>query len=333
MMWRMMGRTEKITKHCPFCRVEIGKPVAQNALIQARMYLAQACQPPYNKDDTERMKLLSMALAECDMVLETNDRDLDALKIKVRTLAQFNPSETVKIVKYMFHVHMEAEEKLCRYRKLAEQVLSASASSDDWFSEELFEELDGAANIVPYPQSLGSRPDALFEWRLELAKAYENLNQWQDAFNEYDEMHEWYEASQGKWKRDQDDLRRIHTVTLGYTRCMFEWGNLDEALRSSQHALRMDRTFEGVHRLIAKVQRSLARRPTVTPNSLPGMTNTISCSMADAVETMHRGVIYETPWDEDNQRVNREFLQELLVEIENEPRGRRSDKLSDVLIP
>jgi MYND finger/RING-type zinc-finger len=29
MMWRMMGQTEKITKHCPFCRVKIEKHVAQ----------------------------------------------------------------------------------------------------------------------------------------------------------------------------------------------------------------------------------------------------------------------------------------------------------------
>jgi hypothetical protein len=65
-----------ITKRCPFCRVEVGKPVAQDALIRANMYAVKALRLPY-KDDTERMNLLRMAVTECDMVLETDERDLD----------------------------------------------------------------------------------------------------------------------------------------------------------------------------------------------------------------------------------------------------------------
>jgi hypothetical protein len=61
------------------------------------VHVAQAIRLPQNKDDTERMKLLRMALAECDMILETNERDLGALKIKIRALVQFDPSEPSRL--------------------------------------------------------------------------------------------------------------------------------------------------------------------------------------------------------------------------------------------
>jgi tetratricopeptide (TPR) repeat protein len=189
----------------------------------------------------------------------------------------------------------------------------AAAASSGGFSQELFEELVGYGNMVPWPQSLGSHPDALYEWRLLLAKAYEDQNQWREAYKEYNEVFNEYDANPNEWEKNQEGLQRVHAVLVGYARCMFLAGKFDEALRASQHAVRMIRSAKGVHMLIAKTQRALARPPLFTAYSLRGMTNKTACSMADAVETVHRGVMYETPWDENNQRVNR--VQELSNEM------------------
>jgi tetratricopeptide (TPR) repeat protein len=319
LMWEMLGRTENITKFCPFCRKEIGKSVTRDVLIKAHIYQAQARRLAQSTRESERMELLQKAVSECDKVLEVDPNDLDALKLKVGALVQFNPTETVAVAKRSLCVHAVGNEKLRRLKEQLEEFFVLDASGNEAGANKLYDEITTQYNVAsPWPRILGSRPDAAFPFRVLLSNAYEDLNQIPDAYREYKAMMNWYqddEEKTGKVESNPDSIRFIRDVLMGCSRCMLALGNFDEALNAGEDVLRMGRHSAGAHMLVAKAQRALARPPPITTHSLAGRTNKLTSTMADAVETMYRGVVYETPWDENNQRVNREFLQELLHEI------------------
>jgi tetratricopeptide (TPR) repeat protein len=323
-VWEMLGQTEKVTKFCPTCRNEIGKSVAQDALIKANIYQAQAKRLPQSAGEAERMRLLHLAVSECDKVFETDPDDLDTLKIKLRALVQFDPSETIRVVKRLLQLHELVNPKACRLQEQVSLLFAAYARGDEEDAKSRYEEIKASYGCAePWPRSLGSRPDATFPFRVMLAKAYEELNEIPDAYREYDDMMKWYqdyEDNTGTLKTSHDDLSCIRDITMGFSRCTLALGDFDNALCSGQHVLLMGRNSAGAHMLVAKAQRALARPPSVTVHSMTGGTNKLTSTLADAVETMYRGVVYETPWDENKQRVNREFLQELLDEIGDEGR-------------
>jgi hypothetical protein len=251
--------------------------------------------------------------------LEADANDLDALEIKARALGQFNASETVTVVKRLLELHKEMHPKYSRFDEQSKKMFAAMQALNVALGLSLYRKMMRYYGVVePWPRrSLGDEPGTVFEMRTLLAKAHEDLHQTVEAHLEYAYMMDWYEAREDTTTPSQEDLRRQHEVTSGFSRCMLEYGELDEALQSSQHALRMDRHAPGVHIHVAKAQRALARNPR-SIGALTGGTNAISCTMSDAVETMYRAIVYETPWDEDNQRANRKFLRELLNEIEDE---------------
>jgi tetratricopeptide (TPR) repeat protein len=174
----------------------------------------------------------------------------------------------------------------------------------------------------PWPRNLGGSPDAAFPVRVIMAKAYEELDQFPDALREYNRVMRWYqvyESGTGTVESSQAALDCWREATMGFLRCMLYLGDFDKALCSRQNALRMGRHSAGTHMLVAKAQRALARPPSVTAHSFAGMTNNLTSTMADAVETMRRAEVYDTPWDTENRRANLEFLQELLNEIGDLP--------------
>jgi MYND finger len=125
-LYRALGQEEKITKFCPFCRKEIGKSVTQDALIKAKIYQAhQAQRLDQSADETERMKLLHLAVSECDMILEADPDDVDAMASKVRALAQFDPTETVVVAKRLLHLHEAVNVTI---RGLQAQIAEMSAA-------------------------------------------------------------------------------------------------------------------------------------------------------------------------------------------------------------
>jgi tetratricopeptide (TPR) repeat protein len=320
-VYKQLGQAEKITKFCPFCRKKIGKSVARTALIRARRYQTQAQRLDQSADESERMKLLHLAVSECDMILEADPDDVDAMAIKVRALAQFDPSETIVVAKRLLHLHEEVGQTI---RGLQAQIAVMSAALDAGNEEEakrLYVEMMASYGDKPWPRNLGGSPDAAFPVRVIMAKAYEELSQFPDAFREYNKMMKWYQVYEDRTgtgtveKTSQAALDCWRDATMGYSRCMLYLGDFDKALCSGQNALRMGRHSAGTHMLVAKAQRALARPPPVTAHSLAGKNNQLTSTMTDAVETMYRGVVYETPWDTENRRVNREFLQELLGEI------------------
>jgi ribosomal protein L44E len=313
-------RGQSIYKFCPMCRTTIGTSVARDALDKANAYQNQACRIPRNaSNDKERIDLLSKAVSVCDKVLEGDANDLDALEIKARALVQFNPSETVTIVKQLLELHKEMHPKYSRFCEKTKKMFATMEAGNVALGLSLEREMNQYYSVVePWPRkSLGDEPGTVFEMRTFLAKSHEDLHQTHDAYLEYKDMMDWYEAHEGTNTPSEEDLRRQHEVTSGFSRCMLEYGELDEALKSSQHALLMDRHAPGIHILVANAQRALARNPR-SIGALTGRTNAISCTMSDAVETMYRAVVYETPWDEDNQQANRKFLQGLLNEIADE---------------
>jgi tetratricopeptide (TPR) repeat protein len=304
-LWEMLGQTDKVTKVCPTCRKDIGKSVSQDALLKAHMYQTQARLLPRSADGVDRMELLQMALSECKRILDADPNDLDALTVRVSALVQFDAAEAVKAAKQLLRVNEVALEKMNRLQERAAQVTAVLESGNTALARAMCDDLmSHYNNVEPFPVCLGDKPSDVFDIRIMLAKAYENLNQWYHGLREYYEMLDWYGENTFD---EKNEAQRMRKLMIGFARCSLETGDIDEAHRVSQHVLSEVRHLQGVHVLFAKVQRACAHAG-----------NKFSITMADAVETMYRGVIYEAPWDEDNREANREFLQELLNEIGEE---------------
>jgi Tetratricopeptide repeat len=79
----------------------------------------------------------------------------------------------------------------------------------------------------------------------------------------------------------------------GASRCFFCTNDFERAEAFAENALAMNRHFPGIHILIAQCQWATGKKTA-------------------AIRTMSRGVLYEAPWDEDNQKENRAYLQEFM---------------------
>jgi tetratricopeptide (TPR) repeat protein len=136
---------------------------------------------------------------------------------------------------------------------------------------------------------IGSGPRRLFGVMIYLAEAHEAIVNWEEARAIYVTMLK-ETLNDDPETADAPQNRMIFT---GLSRCMYQVGLYDRAIAAGEGALAMNRHFPGVHKLIALPQLALGQ-------------------VEAARTTMRRGVVYETPWDEENREKNIAFLEECL---------------------
>jgi tetratricopeptide (TPR) repeat protein len=292
------------------------KTVAHYAVTQADDIQDRASEIPEQHD--EKMKLLHAAVSTCDCVLEVKNENLQAMMVKIRALAQFDPHNTINVVNELLQLDTVVRSKERQLAKRLMDVLNLKLEGRLDLAMDIQNEIKAEyEKFDQMPQSLGNGSGCLFDARICMATAYEATDRWHDAIHEYGEMLLWYESTDSPRELKHDDLIRLRSCRAGIARCELHLGNYDVALTYSKESLAMCREFQGSHKLVAQAQRALARLPVPT-SARPGQPTNAKCTLMDAIETMYRAMVYEAPWNDANKQVNRAFLQELLEELEAE---------------
>jgi hypothetical protein len=157
------------------------------------------------------------------------------------------------------------------------------------------------------------------------------MRRWQEAHDEYADMFVKFQPNDPNIF-DTELLSHMHSVGMGLSRCLFHLGHYKKAIWTGQQAVTMDRTFAGVHKLVALPQRALARQlGDELQGGQPSFANphaATATTIADAIRTMHRGHMYEAPWDNVNRQANKDYLMELMAEAAIGAFSARFSKLS-----
>jgi tetratricopeptide (TPR) repeat protein len=301
-------RAERIRDQvCPMCRTTMGKSLVFDTLEKAHLlqYRASLVQ-----GEDEKMKLLDEALSEVNVVLASDESNTDAMLIKVRILSQYNPQETIIVATKLLELRKLTIEK---ERQVGNRLVEANA---------LYQGGHVGSGLQQWSEitegSLKIDPSSLFEIRLILAKAHEDVDQWPLAYIEYAEMLNWFSYTDPS-KGAQPKRHALGLAScLGYTRCVLHVGDYDEAISFARKAVKLCREAPGAHKLLAQAQHALARPSGPTAWEKAVRPYTTKCTLMDAVETMYRALAYEAPWNDKNKKINQAYLQELLDEVESE---------------
>jgi tetratricopeptide (TPR) repeat protein len=302
--------------YCPLCRTAMQASIGHYAAAQAHTLQFRASKLPVERHD-EKMKLLHLAVSECNHVLEVEGENLQAMTVKIRALAQFDPHETIKVTNEILQLDIMVRKKECQLKEMLDDMRTMQSEGHLDLAMDLQNKIHAEyGKVHQWPRVLAPGADGLFDARICMAKAYAAVNRWHDAAREYKEMMQWYERTVSPNAFQPIDLIRLRWCREGYARCALHLGSYDAALSYSQNAYAMNRVIEGSHKLVAQAQRALARSPVQSWGL--GQPTHANCTLKDAVETMYRAMVHEAPWNDANQQINREFLQELLEELEAE---------------
>jgi tetratricopeptide (TPR) repeat protein len=181
------------------------------------------------------------------------------------------------------------EEKRALKNKVSETE-AALARDDESSAHDLMQALMAQVAESGLPaETLGDDKENHFGVELVRAEAYQILQDWGAAGCVYQGMLMSMETPNDGTPAQQ---RRAF---MGISRCAYEQGVYDKAIYGAEVALEMNRHFPGIHKLLALSQKA-------------------NGDMDAAITTMNRGVLYETPWDEDNKAEVLKLYNELRAE-------------------
>jgi tetratricopeptide (TPR) repeat protein len=299
-------------KPCPLCRGGIEGSVASEASHSAILMMSRARW--LAKDDPKREELFDLALTKVEQVLAVDQNETVALGVKAQILTYIRPREAVALLKRTLELDTIVAERREQVIERLKEAYDARDSGDPLTAERLVRELVGHYGTVEGWPAADIGPHRLFSLRIALAEAYEASECWNEAVEEYADIFDHMTTSTSDLSLlSKQALGQIHACAVGLSRCYYHLRRYEDAICKGTEALSMDRTRAGIHRLIAMPQRALARELGIECSGASDPTRTLT-TIADAIRTMHRGNVYETPWDEVNKQANREYLLELMAE-------------------
>jgi tetratricopeptide (TPR) repeat protein len=137
---------------------------------------------------------------------------------------------------------------------------------------------------------MGGGEARLFDLKLLQAEAHQDMQHWEEAIKIYGSVLE-VDGMVGS-------PVQYRKAFMGMSRCFFETSVYDKSIAAASAAIEMNPHFPGVYKFKALSQRA-------------------SGELDEAVKTMTRAVLYETPWDDDNKAKVLELYDELFTEKSN----------------
>ena len=123
------------------------------------------------------------------------------------------------------------------------------------------------------------------------SQAYQVLEDWENAVGSY--------VTALKHMDNVDALPPAETrkLFMGMAECSFKAGMYERAIATSDVALEMNRSFDQVHKYKALAYKEMG-------------------NIEDAIKTMNRAILYETPWNSENIQKNIALYNQLVAEQE-----------------
>jgi tetratricopeptide (TPR) repeat protein len=320
---------------CPNCRESIPVSIVDTAIEKAQLYAAAGRLTDMVYDhhlksenetvtetvegsmefftDERQEKFCRMALEQINQVLNADPTNIVALCTKGEIFRHVMPQEAIDAIQEVLRLDEEAvktKEKLDQvvkdldeFRAQMDETLTEAEIEDDNHPmvEEWGRRVEAAETLVNETKrgaQLNNGPFRLYQIKVLLAEAYESAREYKKAEAVYNEMlKEMFQLSDEDYLKLRPPISRM--IQSGASRCYFHLNDFDRAKVLAQMSMGMNRHFPGIHILLAQAQWALNEQQ-------------------EAIRTMCRGVLYETPWDESNQERNRVYLQEFIDARKNE---------------
>jgi tetratricopeptide (TPR) repeat protein len=254
--------------------------------------------------DARRQTYCPLAQEQLNIALQSDPTNVGALLTKAYILRYMKPQETIDALQEVLRRDQmgvrveEAKKKRDKFLTCMNNTLTKDEIMDknhpmvcEWtrLQEEvrkllLVSKKDGVL--------INDGPYRLYEIKIHLAEAYELVGEYEKAAKIYKAMvQESYEFQyQGFGSLDGQKDQRIKR---GGSRCCLATKDYEKAQKMAQMLLNTNRRTKGAHILLAQAQWAM--------NNKKG-----------AIRTMCRAVLYEAPWDDNNQEMNRIYLQEFV---------------------
>ena len=327
----LVGRNERSSSsqgRCPNCRETIQVSIVDAAIEKAHLYAAAGrltdkvydhhlktehgattneieVGPEEGLMDERKEKFCKLAMEQINQVLNSDPADINALCTKGEILRHVKPRDAIEAIQEALRLDNEGvrtKEKLDQvvkdldeFRAHMDRTLTIAEIEDDNHPMvvEWERRVEAAEKLVKETKcgvQINEGPYRLYRIKIWLAEAYESANEYEKAEAIYKKM------IQEVFQLDYDEYLKIDAPTdrmmkAGASRCLFYLKDFDRSKIMAEMALAMNRFFPGVHILLAQAQWAMDEKE-------------------EAIRTMCRGVLYETPWDEVNQQRNRVYLQE-----------------------
>jgi tetratricopeptide (TPR) repeat protein len=266
---------------CPICRQHIEQSVVEDAIENAALYTYRASR--LQEDDPERKKYLELALAEVDMVLMTDERDLDAMRCKGRILRYYAPEHAIKVYQKVLALDREGSANFAKLDAMLDQMKVAMDAGDHDEVNRLRGPVEVYHRSGTFMRQIGHGPQRLVDLMIHFAEAHEAVGNWHEAWIIYGD----------KFLEIQGDAHQSRRLCIGIARCLYQLGLYDRAVAVGKEALSFNRVYPGVHKLVALPQLALGQ-------------------VEAARTTMRRGIVYEAPWDNGNRQENIAILEDCL---------------------
>lgn len=270
---------------CPLCRSDT-ENVEQGLMERASLLAGEANVRDLTPEG--RTALRQEALACVDRVLASENTFLPAYFTKAEILLSLGDgAAAVEAIKMLREENEKRKEH--PMAKLMKQVDEAEGRGDHVELQrlqeavaELFEETKGDV-----PKTL--KPGQLFHVHMLESKLYQFDKKWSEAL---DCLINALRCIDGPESQSAVEQRKLW---MGLAECAYKGGKYDMALSASEAALDMNRAFDQVHKHRALAFKALGK-------------------MDEAIDTMNRAVLYETPWNIENIRKNIALYNELVAE-------------------
>ena len=277
------------TPTCPNCRGE-SENVEDDAMEHARLLGGRANRWDIEKRFDEANNLRRQVLRDLENITDKgNEPHLQALLTMGEIQLKFDPEGALKTFDRVISTDNERHKRLERVQKLMSIADAArERGTVDEETERKLEELwlNGKVGLSCLP---GAGPTRHVFVNLLRGEAFEAMKKWTEAKEIYFSiltMEEFFDGSTPQQQR---------AVWMGLSKCAFHLGVYDKSIGAADAALEMNRHYPDVHKYKALSLKSLGK-------------------LDQAVDTMNRAVLYETPWDD---RLRAEVL-ELYEELKNE---------------
>ena len=261
-------------RSCPLCRSETTN-IEESLLSSAKLCAARADRPNCSPED--QVKYREQALADLEKVLDVENPNIQAFFSKTETLISLGEGKAaLECIDHLVQLNQERGEKL---RSLQEMIARADAAEAR--GDENAEDLKQA--VVQMIEDKGLPPNSFrnsmenrFDIQLLRAEVYIVLEEWKEAIKIYMGM---LEAMEGPEDGTPVQQRKVF---MGISRCFYECGDYDRSISAATAVLEMNRHFPGAHKYKALSEKAKG-------------------DIDEAIRTMNRAVLYETPWDEENK--------------------------------
>lgn len=286
--WQKKARFQSNTvgaSPCPLCRQDAEN--IETTLLEQSHMLASEANMRKSLDEAQRTELREKAIECTDKLLSAPNAHYQAYATKAEILIELGRGKDA--LDCLDEMIAENKRNMDHPMiKMIQQKEEAEARGDYDESQRLEDacvQLYESEGTIPMRLNLKQK----FHLYLSKSKAFQTMEDWENAARCY--------SSAMMTINEPDEVSPIEMrkAFMGMARCAYMVGEYERSIAASNMALEMNRHFDEVHKYKALSFRALGQ-------------------LDEAIETMNRAVLYETPWKPENIKVALKLYHELIEE-------------------